>query len=1566
MLSIALAGLLFASGASGFDPPLGGDAMPWFYDVRVLGGASTTLGSDSPLAAALNPAASAAAQRAAIAFNYVSLVGFGPLSGWGSALSFGFTIPADYGVWNGSAHVVSVPAAFMLSDALPLGTNLAVKVSFAKDVYPDLWFGIGATASVGGLDAPDWGIALDIGFVKKEGKVGFLEDFRWGFALANAGWGFEQPATPGFTGTAPSSAYPSPFTLTASAAGRFVDVPSFSAGFSIDLVFPSFQNAILRASLDASIAGVFGLGVGYQFNARELIAGHGTGLYPSVSAFARIPLGSEAGDQASELVIDAATMPLYSEIRAIGASASILFGIRDDQAPRIAVAADPGTAIWLSPNGDKRNDALFVPVSIEDERYIVSWSLEVRDSSGAIVHADGADASRPDSDVFFFDALLYRKSGVTPPDALRWDGRTATGSVAPDGEYAFTVRATDDNGNAAQAGPFRIMIDATFPVAALSADPARLVFSPDGDGAKDALPLSAAGSVEALWRLEILDASGKAVRTQAFEGSSPSAWSWDGRDDAGEPVADGAYTAALRAEDSGGNAALAEVTGIIVDTSRPSASMNLGGRAFSPNGDGKRDTMEISLKLGSRERVESWRLAIVGAGGESREVSGGSGSAPPARYDFSGKRDDGSTMPEGDYVAKLRVEYGNGYSFEIDSEGFALDVTPPMATFQAVDASLSFSPDGDGLKDAFAFKSAGTREDLWTLDIRDGEGRLVRRKEFASSAPLEWAWDGRDDAKAIVADGVYYASLSCVDRADNSFSASVDNVIVNTSKPVASLKIDAAAFSPNGDGVKDSLTFMPSVSSKTAVLSWKLTVYSANGAAAWSTEGTPNSLPPESVPFSGISAAGERLGEGRYYATLSLAYANGFAHSVSSPPFTLDVTPPSAKVSVDRPAFNPAAAAGKNSVAFTQSGSREDLWVGEVLDSGGKVVRSFSFEGAPKDRASWDGLDDAGKLVGDGEYRYRLKSTDAAGNSFSTPPQTVIVDTEKKPVLLSSDQRAFSPNGDGVKDSIKLIAQVAAPERVESWSLTIRDASLSAARSWKGGAPVPQATSWDGKGESGAVSPDATYSAILTVRYSNGDAQESTVHSILLDTKAPKMELSASATAFNPEGARKEIVVAQRADSGDDWNGAILDASGRTVRSWAWKGKVADARWNGTDDAGNPVPDGRYSYVASAVDEAGNRGSAAIKAIDKDTRDVSVFVTSSAAGFSPNGDGKFDDVRFGLTLTLKEGVDSWRLVVADQYGKVRKSWGGKGAASIPQQQAWDGKGDDGLVLQGTYTASFTVDYARGDSPSSSVGPIALDVTAPRAQIAATPELFSPDGDGVADELSIEIAADDTSQVAAWKLEIYEVATAEGDAAGARRLFTSFSGTGRPAPRLAWDGKSSRGEPVESATDYALSLSVTDQWGNTSLSERVVMTDVLVVKDGSGYRIRLPAIVFQPMQVDFSGLSPDKAERNMKALSRVAAILLRFRDYKIVVEGHAVNGARLEGKSKAEIDKEEREFTVPFSAKRAEAIRQMLIGLGVDGSRMTAVGRGSSAPVVDLKDVANRWKNRRVEFLLQKN
>jgi OOP family OmpA-OmpF porin len=52
----------------------------------------------------------------------------------------------------------------------------------------------------------------------------------------------------------------------------------------------------------------------------------------------------------------------------------------------------------------------------------------------------------------------------------------------------------------------------------------------------------------------------------------------------------------------------------------------------------------------------------------------------------------------------------------------------------------------------------------------------------------------------------------------------------------------------------------------------------------------------------------------------------------------------------------------------------------------------------------------------------------------------------------------------------------------------------------------------------------------------------------------------------------------------------------------------------------------------------------------------------------------------------------------------------------------------------------------------------------------------------------------------------------------------------------------------------------------------------------------------------------------------------------------------------------------LSAQRAEAVRQYLIGAGVEAGRMTAVGYGEDLPVADNTTDAGRQANRRVDLV----
>jgi outer membrane protein OmpA-like peptidoglycan-associated protein len=258
-----------------------------------------------------------------------------------------------------------------------------------------------------------------------------------------------------------------------------------------------------------------------------------------------------------------------------------------------------------------------------------------------------------------------------------------------------------------------------------------------------------------------------------------------------------------------------------------------------------------------------------------------------------------------------------------------------------------------------------------------------------------------------------------------------------------------------------------------------------------------------------------------------------------------------------------------------------------------------------------------------------------------------------------------------------------------------------------------------------------------------------------------------------------------------------------------------------------------------------------------------------------------------------------------------------------------------------------------------------------------PQYFSPDNDGENDELFITLGVEG-GDIALWSFDILQPEFSPRNG----QVLKHFEGTGIPDEKLVWNG---RGDPrevqrrnaaegetrtvtenVQSATDYPYAFTVTDSGGNVGAPVRgIIHVDILVSKTNDGrLQIRVPSIVFRSNAADFKDLPERTVRNNNFVISRIAASLNKFGEYKVLIEGHA-NPENAPG-TKARTNEETKESKKnSVSEKRAEAILSMLVENGVSGERMTAVGLGISRPVVDFEDKDNAWQNRRVEFYLEK-
>lgn len=253
---------------------------------------------------------------------------------------------------------------------------------------------------------------------------------------------------------------------------------------------------------------------------------------------------------------------------------------------------------------------------------------------------------------------------------------------------------------------------------------------------------------------------------------------------------------------------------------------------------------------------------------------------------------------------------------------------------------------------------------------------------------------------------------------------------------------------------------------------------------------------------------------------------------------------------------------------------------------------------------------------------------------------------------------------------------------------------------------------------------------------------------------------------------------------------------------------------------------------------------------------------------------------------------------------------------------------------------------------------------PKLSVGISPQYFSPDGDGEYDDLTIMVKAECDSPMSSWSFTVEDPATL--------KPFWIAKGTDKLQEKIIWNGKSARGEVVQSATDYPYEFTVTDSNNLTSTVKGFVKVDVLVVREGERVKIQVPSITFRSDAADFKtteelmqnpnydgktkGLDQKTLENNVKVLGRISEILKKFRDYNVQIEGNANN---LSG-TQAEEDE-----VKLLSEQRAQYVRDWLIKDGVSAANLKAVGNGSKNPATNSTALEDRWKNRRVEFILKK-
>ena len=595
------------------------------------------------------------------------------------------------------------------------------------------------------------------------------------------------------------------------------------------------------------------------------------------------------------------------------------------------------------------------------------------------------------------------------------------------------------------------------------------------------------------------------------------------------------------------------------------------------------------------------RIVTRAGWGANESWRSGSPDYAPVKMAFVHHTDSGNTYSRAQAPAVVRAVYAYhtkslhwsdiGYNFLIDRYGTIYEGRYGGVARGVIGAQvLGFNTGSTGISVIGTFTTATPPSAVitslerlleWKLDVHhvdpQGTGTLVcgYGQKFATGRRVTFpAIAGHRDANFTdCPGGKLYAQLP-----------NIRKVVARRGQPkIYGFIVEDPAISPNGDGVRDRATIGFTIS-QTAT--WRLDIRDGNGALVRHMTGEGKVV---KTTWSGRDDDGKLQPDGVYTVQADATSVDGEARSASDD-VRLDTVAPDIKSATVAPdPFSPNGD-GQHDVtklAF-QPGEAGSARVSVVAADGAILRRVTGWKGATTavQKVSWDGRIASGSSLTaapEGEALLLLEFRDAAGNT-ATARRSVIVDRTLK--LTSVSRKTFSPNGDGVHDSVTLSFRLTRAADVSVAVVhsgsTVRTMSLG--RLAQGARTVE----WNGKLDGGGVATSGAYS--LKVVADGALGVTSAAQPLTVDLAAPKVTAPATASVTYRKTAQLAYTVRDAFSALVKVSATITNAKGVVVATvpcgWVKQGVSHRCAWK-------PRARRTYTVTFRARDLGGNHEAAA-------------------------------------------------------------------------------------------------------------------------------------------------------------------------------------------------------------------------------------------------------------------------------------------------------------------------------------------------------------------------------------
>ena len=226
-------------------------------------------------------------------------------------------------------------------DVFWFGNSINIKGSLSKEITNHLSVGLGVNSGFTFGNVADWSLSGNLGFVYDIPELGFMKDFRFGLSILNLGKNYKSYEYSEFL-----ECYPGFMMVKAGAGTILFANDTIKVGASFDVSTPFFTNVIFDTGCQLTIKDMLTISVSEKINVWELSQGVKS-LIPSIGIFFRFGFNVKNNEYLdshewgkSEMNVGAAYKNLYQNVHAVSASADLLLGQKDEDAPVIKLWED--------------------------------------------------------------------------------------------------------------------------------------------------------------------------------------------------------------------------------------------------------------------------------------------------------------------------------------------------------------------------------------------------------------------------------------------------------------------------------------------------------------------------------------------------------------------------------------------------------------------------------------------------------------------------------------------------------------------------------------------------------------------------------------------------------------------------------------------------------------------------------------------------------------------------------------------------------------------------------------------------------------------------------------------------------------------------------------------------------------------------------------------------------------------------------------------------------------------------------------------------------------------------